>query len=150
MADNKSQDARSRNMAAIKGKDTKPELFLRSALFCKGLRYRKNVKSLPGCPDMWLAKYHTAIFVNGCFWHRHKDCKYAYMPKSRTEFWMTKFEKNEKRDTEVRERLKENNIRVLTVWECTIRKMQSSENDKENTLNDIIRFLNSDRSEIEL
>ena len=85
--DIKSAEDRSRNMAAIRSKDTKPEIFFRKLLFANGFRYRKNVNYVPGHPDLYLAKYHTAIFVHGCFWHRHKGCKYAYMPKSRQEFW---------------------------------------------------------------
>ena len=98
MADIKSPEERSRNMRAIRSKDTKPEIYLRKLLFAQGLRYRKNVQKLPGSPDMYLAKYRTAIFVHGCFWHRHQGCKYAYMPKSRTEFWVEKFDINVSRD----------------------------------------------------
>ena len=91
MADIKSPEERSRNMRAIRSKDTKPEVYLRKLLFAQGLRYRKNVSQIPGHPDMYLAKYRTGIFVHGRFWHRHEGCKYAYMPKSRTEFWQKKF-----------------------------------------------------------
>ena len=91
MADIKSPEERSRNMSAIRSKDTKPELYLRKLLFAEGLRYRKNVERIPGCPDMFLAKYHTAVFVHGCYWHRHYGCKYAYTPISRIDFWQNKF-----------------------------------------------------------
>ncbi len=150
MADNKSSVQRSRNMAAIKGKDTKPEIFLRTRLFSQGFRYRKNVRSLPGHPDLWLSRYNAVIFVNGCFWHRHANCKYAYTPKSRVDFWTDKFEKNIVRDQTVRKELESRHIRVLTVWECTIRKMQSSAEFCEITLNTIDRFLHSDTLELEL
>lgn len=124
--DIKSTEDRSRNMAAIRSKDTKPELFFRKLLFANGFRYRKNVNYVPGHPDLYLAKYHTAIFVHGCFWHRHNGCKYAYMPKSRQEFWNEKFEKNIKRDEEVLKQLADKNIKCLIVWECTIKKMKKS------------------------
>lgn len=82
MTDIKSPEERSRNMAAIRSKDTKPEVYLRKLLFAQGYRYRKNYKKIPGHPDIYLPKYRTAIFVHGCFWHRHQGCKYAYMPKA--------------------------------------------------------------------
>ena len=125
--DIKSAEDRSRNMAAIRSKDTKPEIFFRKLLFANGFRYRKNVNYVPGHPDLYLAKYHTAIFVHGCFWHRHNGCKYAYMPKSRTEFWTEKFERNIARDKEVLKQLVERNIKCLIVWECTVDKMLKNE-----------------------
>lgn len=79
MADIKSPEERSRNMSAIRSRNTKPELYLRKLLFAEGLRYRTNVKKLPGCPDMYFARYRTAVFVHGCFWHQHEGCRYAYM-----------------------------------------------------------------------
>ena len=91
MADIVSPERRSKNMSAIRSKDTKPEIYLRKLLFAEGYRYRIAEKSIPGHPDMFLRKYNTAIFVHGCFWHRHQGCKYAYMPKSRVEFWQKKF-----------------------------------------------------------
>ena len=120
MADIKTPEERSRNMSAIRSKDTKPELYLRKLLFAEGLRYRKNVQKLPGCPDMYFARYHTAVFVHGCFWHRHEGCKYAYTPKTRMEFWQQKFETNIRRDKVVQEQLAAMNIRCLVVWECTL------------------------------
>ena len=98
MADNHSKESRSRNMAQIKGKNTLPEIMVRKFLFGKGFRYRINDKSLPGKPDIVLPKYRTVIFVNGCFWHGHADCKYADLPKTRTEWWKTKIDKNKERD----------------------------------------------------
>jgi len=98
MADIKSPEERSLNMSKIRSKDTKPEVWFRKKLFERGYRYRKHVSYIPGHPDLWLAKYNTAIFVHGCFWHRHSNCKYAYMPKSRTEYWQEKFDRNIKRD----------------------------------------------------
>ena len=141
--DIKSAEDRSRNMAAIRSKDTKPEIFFRKLLFAKGFRYRKNVNYIPGHPDLYLAKYHTAIFVHGCFWHRHKGCKYAYMPKSRQEFWNEKFEKNIKRDGEVLRQLSEKKVKCLIVWECTIRKMIRSEAYLKERMLIVLDFLNS-------
>ena len=85
--DIKSPEERSKNMAAIHSKNTKPEVYFRKLLFAQGYRYSLNSKNIPGHPDIYLKKYNTAIFVHGCFWHRHEGCKYAYMPKSRAEFW---------------------------------------------------------------
>ena len=141
--DIKSAEDRSRNMAAIRSKDTKPEILFRKLLFANGFRYRKNVKYVPGHPDLYLAKYHTAIFVHGCFWHRHKGCKYAYMPKSRQEFWNEKFEKNIKRDGEVLRQLSEKKVKCLIVWECTIRKMIRSEAYLKERMLIVLDFLNS-------
>lgn len=123
MADIKSPEERSRNMAKIRSKDTKPELWFRRKLFERGYRYRKNVNNVPGHPDIWLAKYNTAIFVHGCFWHRHSGCKYAYIPKNRVDFWTDKFRRNVERDQKVRDELAATGIKMLIVWECTIKKM---------------------------
>ena len=100
--DIKSEAERSRNMSRIRSTDTKPEVYFRKKLFAAGYRYRKNDRRLPGCPDIYLPKYRTVIFVHGCFWHRHEGCKYAYMPKSRIDFWGKKFQRNVERDREVR------------------------------------------------
>ncbi len=101
MADIKSLEDRSKNMAAIKNKNTKPEIYLRKELFSRGYRYRIASPMVPGHPDMYLAKYKLAIFVHGCFWHRHEGCKYSYMPKSRVDFWDKKFKSNIVRDKTV-------------------------------------------------
>lgn len=100
-------------MSRIKGKDTSIEVQVRKYLFRQGFRYRKNVSTLPGKPDIVLPKYRVAVFVNGCFWHRHPDCKYAYMPKSRVEFWQGKFERNVKNDELHRKKLAEVGWRVI-------------------------------------
>ena len=105
MADVKTPEQRSRNMAAIRGKDTKPEMIVRKYLFSRGLRFRVQVKKLPGTPDIVLPKYRTAIFVNGCFWHRHEGCKYFRLPKSNVEFWKEKIERNIERDIRNRTRV---------------------------------------------
>lgn len=98
-------EQRSKNMAAICSKDTKPEVYFRKLLFAKGYRYSLNSKNVPGHPDIYLRKYNTAVFIHGCFWHRHKDCKFAYMPKSKVVFWQNKFETNQKRDFVVKNEL---------------------------------------------
>ena len=98
---NKISDQRSRNMAAIKSKNTKPEIAVRKLLHSLGYRFRLHRKDLPGSPDIVLPKYRTAIFVHGCFWHRHENCKYATTPKTRESFWNKKFEDNKKRDLEI-------------------------------------------------
>ena len=150
MADIKSPEERSRNMRAIRSKDTKQEIYLRKLLFAQGLRYRKNVQKLPGSPDMYLAKYRTAIFVHGCFWHRHQGCKYAYMPKSRTEFWVEKFDINVSRDRLVHEQLSRMGIRYLIVWECTINAMVKSPIFREDQLREILAFLEGTEESMEL
>ena len=150
MADIKSSEERSRNMRAIRSKDTKPEIYLRKLLFAQGLRYRKNVQKLLGSPDMYLAKYRTAIFVHGCFWHRHQGCKYAYMPKSRTEFWVEKFDVNVSRDRLVHEQLSRMGIRYLIVWECTINAMVKSTIFREDQLREILAFLEGTEESMEL
>lgn len=143
MADIKSPEERSKNMAAIKGKNTKPELFLRKHLFAAGFRYRVNCSSIVGHPDIWLKKYNTAIFVHGCYWHRHPGCKYAYTPKSRVDFWNNKFTENINRDRRVQAELCEQGIRCLIVWECTIRNSRKTESELAILLQKIIDFLNS-------
>ena len=150
MADVLTPKQRSYNMSQIHGKDTKPEEYIRKLLFNHGYRYRKNVKNVPGHPDAWLARYNTAVFVNGCFWHRHEGCKYAYTPKSRIEFWNDKFQKNTARDKVVEDQLKEQGIRSLVIWECTIRKMMQKSNIESDTLNLVEDFLHSDREHEEL
>ena len=150
MTDIKSPEARSRNMAAIKGKNTKPEQYLCHELFTRGFRYRKNVNYIEGHPDIFLRKYNTAIFVHGCFWHRHKDCKYAYTPKSREDFWHGKFKRNVQRDAEVQESLKNEGIRFIIIWECTIKKMRNDEHYKSQVMEGIERFLMGTKSFLEL
>ncbi len=121
--DIKSHEDRSKNMAAIHSRDTKPEVYFRKKLFARGYRYSIAPKKIMGRPDIYMRKYNTAIFIHGCFWHRHQGCKYAYMPKTRVEFWQKKFDDNVKRDEKVRKSLLEQKIKCLIVWECTIRQM---------------------------
>ncbi len=136
MADNHSKESRSRNMAQIKGKNTLPEIMVRKFLFGKGFRYRINDKSLPGKPDIVLPKYRTFIFVNGCFWHGHADCKYADLPKTRTEWWKTKIDKNKERDNKVHLELKKSRWNIITVWTCQLKPQ-----NRTNTLESIVLLL---------
>ena len=121
MADVMTQEQRSRCMAAIKGKDTKPEMIVRKYLFSRGLRFRVQVRKLPGTPDIVLPKYKTVIFVNGCFWHGHKGCKYFRLPKSNVDFWQTKITRNVERDAEAEAELMRLGWKVIRIWECEIK-----------------------------
>ena len=127
MADIKSKEERSRNMATIKGKDTKPEMIVRKYLFSKGLRFRVHVKKLAGSPDIVLPKYKTVIFVNGCFWHGHEGCKYSHLPKSNEFFWEQKIRRNKARDITTEFVLQTEGWRVIRVWECEIKKVSTRE-----------------------
>ncbi len=111
---------RSRCMSKIKGKNTAPELSVRSLLHRMGFRFRLHVKDLPGCPDIVLPKYRSVIFVHGCFWHRHVGCKYAYTPKSRQNFWTEKFRRNVERHEQVAEQLRLKGWNVIVLWECQL------------------------------
>ena len=108
-------------MQRIKSKDTKPELLVRRFLFSHGFRYRLNVKQLPGSPDIVLKKYRTAIFINGCFWHGHDDCKYFVLPKTNTPFWQDKINRNKERDLERRIELRDLGWHTITLWECQLK-----------------------------
>lgn len=145
--DIKSLEERSKNMAAIHSKNTKPEVYLRKLLFKKGYRYGLNSKSVAGHPDIYLKKYNTAIFVHGCFWHRHEGCKYAYMPKSRVEFWKKKFDDNVKRDELVRKELESKKVKIVVVWECTIKRMKKDEEFRKEKLNQLEECLKNESSE---
>lgn len=122
MTDVLSKRQRSFNMSRIKSFDTRPEKIVRKFLFSKGLRYRKNDKRYPGHPDIVLPKYKTVIFVNGCFWHRHKGCRYATTPSTNEEFWTNKFKKTIERDINEQSLLKKMGWKVIVVWECSLRK----------------------------
>lgn len=127
MADRHTKEQRSRNMAAIPSASTRPELYLRHALWHHGFRYRTNDKRLPGRPDIVLPKYRTVIFVHGCFWHGHKDCKYYTVPKTNTEFWRAKIARNQERDQEVWRKLEAKGWSVIIVWECELKKAKLEE-----------------------
>ena len=118
MTDILTKEKRSWNMSRIRNKNTRPEIVVRSLLHCIGYRFRLHRKDLPGNPDIVLPKYKTIIFVHGCFWHRHKNCKYAYTPKSRVDFWQKKFLGNIERDCKHKKELKKLGWKVLVIWEC--------------------------------
>ncbi|MDE7354920.1 MAG: very short patch repair endonuclease [Acetatifactor sp.] len=124
--DTVTSEQRSKNMSAIRSKDTKPEIYFRKLFFSRGYRYRVNSKQVSGHPDVYLRKYNTAIFIHGCFWHRHEKCKYAYMPKSNVEFWNKKFDTNIRRDAVVQEELRAGGIKCLIIWECTVKQMKKN------------------------
>lgn len=126
MADNHTKEERSRNMSLIRSTDTKPEKTVRSYLFANGLRYRKNVRKLPGCPDIVLKKYNAVVFVNGCFWHHH-DCSRFKWPKSNTDYWKQKIDNNVRRDLENYNTLESMGWRVFIVWECQLKKTVADE-----------------------
>ena len=118
---------RSYNMSMIKGKNTKPEEMVRNYLFSQGFRYRKNVRTLPGSPDIVLPKYKTVIFVNGCFWHGHKGCRYFVWPENNADFWREKITTNIQRDANKIALLEQAGWRVMVVWECELKKDKSAE-----------------------
>ena len=132
-------EQRSRCMAAVKGKDTKPEMIVRKYLFSRGMRFRVQVRKLPGTPDIVLPKYKTAIFVNGCFWHGHEGCKYFRLPKSNVEFWKEKIGRNIERDRESMQALLDLGWKIIRVWECELRNKAN----REDTLNKIYKSITS-------
>ena len=129
MADNHTKEIRSMNMSHIRSKNTKPEEIVRKYLFSKGLRYRKNVRKLPGCPDIVLKKYKAVIFVNGCFWHKH-DCGRFVWSSSNAEYWSKKINRNVERDAQNIALLTEQGWRVLIIWECQLKKNVAEQNLK--------------------
>lgn len=122
MADVHDKKTRSYNMSQIKGKDTKPEILVRKFLFSKGFRYRLHDRQLPGKPDIVLPKYKTVIFVHGCFWHGHSNCKYFVVPKTRTNWWLQKINRNKFLDEKNTKALRLDSWKVLTIFECNLRK----------------------------
>lgn len=137
---------RSRMMAGIKGRDTQPELKLRKALHARGLRYRVHVKDLPGRPDIALNKFGAVVFVHGCFWHRHLECRFCAAPTSRPDFWQAKFRANVERDRSVRQALTTGGWRVATIWECALR----GRDRVLTTSSKVIDWLKSDIQSLEL
>lgn len=133
MADVHTPKQRSYNMSRIHGKDTKPEEMVRKFLFSQGFRYRKNDARLPGKPDIVLPKYKTAIFVNGCFWHKHEGCKYFVWPKNNAEFWKNKLEKNSERDSRNYALLQDTGWHVIVIWDCELKT-----NTRSITLNNLV------------
>ena len=122
MSDNHSKEQRSYNMSRIKSTDSSPELAVRKYLFGRGLRYRKNDKRFPGRPDLVFPKYRVIIFINGCFWHMHKNCPSFVMPKSNLDYWTEKLRNNKIRDQLNIQKLEEMGWHVITVWECELKK----------------------------
>lgn len=121
MADVHDKATRSFNMSRIRSKDTKPEILIRKFLFQNGFRYRLHDAKLPGKPDIVLPKYKTVIFINGCFWHGHENCKYFKLPKTRTEWWQAKIERNIINDKEKHTLLQQAGYKVIVIWECDIK-----------------------------
>jgi len=121
VADIVGPEKRSAMMSGIRGRDTRPELKVRSILHSLGYRFRLHAANLPGKPDIVLPKLKTVILVHGCFWHRHKGCRFCYSPKTRIDFWEKKFVRNQERDREVRRRLRSLGWRTIVVWECKTR-----------------------------
>ncbi|WP_104473755.1 very short patch repair endonuclease [Acinetobacter indicus] len=138
---------RSRMMAGIKGRNTKPEILIRKLLHKKGFRFRLHVKDLPGKPDIVLPKYKAVNFVNGCFWHGHKDCRFFKLPATRTEFWQEKIMRNQANDSKSINLLLENNWKVAVIWECSIR---GATKDPDTVIDLISEWLPSERSFIEI
>ena len=122
MVDIFSKEKRHDVMSKIKGKDTKIEIKVRYWLFHKGIRYRKNCKNILGRPDIAIKKYKIAIFVHGCFWHGHENCKYYRIPKSNIEFWQSKIEKNRERDKKIIECLENEGWQVFVIWGCMLKE----------------------------
>ncbi|MBL8160226.1 DNA mismatch endonuclease Vsr [Candidatus Saccharibacteria bacterium] len=128
------KEHRSWNMSRIRGKDTAPEMLVRKYLYAHGIRYRLHAK-LPGKPDVVIRKNNSVLFINGCFWHGHNNCKYAVTPKSNTDFWQSKISGNVERDQRNRQQLEADGWKVLTVWECELEK------DRDRTLQNILSFM---------
>ena len=132
VADNHSKEVRSMNMSHIRSTDSKPEEIVRKYLFSQGFRYRKNVRKLPGCPDIVLAKYRTVIFVNGCFWHKH-NCPRFVWPSSNQDYWKPKIQRNVERDCKNQRALQNLGWNVLVVWECELKRAV-----REKRLNELV------------
>lgn len=137
MTDTMTPEQRSRCMAAIKSKDTKPEIMVRKFLFSKGLRYRVNNRKLPGSPDIVLKKYKTVVFIDGCFWHGHEGCKYYRLPKTNTDFWRHKIAMNIARDYANGVELDLAGWRVIRIWECEIKTKAKREERLERLYKEI-------------
>lgn len=147
MTDIVDSSTRSRMMAGIKSRNTKPEILIRKLLHKKGFRFRLHVKDLPGKPDIVLPKYKAAIFVNGCFWHGHKNCYLFKLPATRTEFWQEKITKNQFNDSKSIKLLLDNDWIVCVVWECSIR---GAKKDADKVVNKISEWLLSESSFVEI
>jgi len=149
MTDTMTKEQRHECMAAIKGKDTKPEMIVRRFLHAAGYRYRLHDRKLPGCPDLVFPGLHTVIFIHGCFWHGHENCKYFRLPKSNVEFWQNKIDRNRKRDVKVRTALEEQRWNVITVWECGLRDKARRDETLKNIVRQLFDIRNHTHSETE-
>ena len=138
MADVHDKKTRSYNMSQIKATDTKPELLVRKFLHAQGFRYKLHDKTLPGKPDIVLPKYKTVIFIHGCFWHGHSNCKYYVVPKTRTDWWVNKINTNSSNDLKAIRALKKEGWKVIMVWECRLKAGK-----KEKTLSQILKKLSN-------
>lgn len=137
MADTMTKEQRHKCMAAVKSKDTKPEMLVRRYLHAHGWRYGLHNRKLPGCPDLVFRQIKTVVFIHGCFWHGHKDCKYFRLPKSNEDFWKPKIERNIDRDAKVKEELERQGWNVIVVWECDLKNKSL----RETTLDTLNRTL---------
>ncbi len=133
MTDVHSKETRSFNMSRIRSKDTKPEITVRKFLFANGLRYRLHSKQLPGKPDLVLPKHKTVIFIHGCFWHGHENCKHYSVPKTRTDWWLSKIANNATNHNKSVEKLEATGWKVVIVWECGLKK-----NKRGDTLSNLL------------
>lgn len=134
MADIFSKAKRSEIMSKISGKETKPEILVRKFLFAQGFRYRKNDKRLPGKPDIVLPKYKTLIFVHGCFWHGHQNCKKSALPQTNYEFWKNKIQKNVVRDKSKQRELKKLGWKLVVIWQCQMKNRELFEKAMKRTI----------------
>lgn len=146
MTDTYSSEKRSDIMSKISGKETKPEILVRKYLFANSFRFGKNVKALPGKPDIVLPKYKTIIFVHGCFWHGHKDCKKSQLPQTRKEFWSLKILKNIQNDARNMETLKQQKWNVMIIWECELKNKVSREEKLISVKEELLLQLKSSQS----
>ena len=145
MTDIVDKQTRSRMMAGIKGKNTKPELVLRRALHARGFRYRLHSKNVPGRPDLVFPKHHAIVFVHGCFWHRH-ECDLFRWPESRTEFWREKLDANAARDEKAADALDTAGWRQAVIWECALKGRKKR--DFQDTMQRLIAWIRSDEQAI--
>ena len=141
MADVHTPAQRSYNMATIRSTNTKPELLVRKYLHAQGYRYKLHDKTLPGKPDLVLPKYRTVIFIHGCFWHGHNNCKYYVVPKTKTEWWLNKINGNKANDTKALKALKKEGWTVITIWECDLKPKKA-----EKTLERLVKKMEARRS----
>lgn len=139
-----SPEIRSRMMAGIRGKNTRPEMTVRSFLHQRGIRFRLHGHGLPGKPDVVLPRWNAIVFVHGCFWHGHIGCRYFKLPKTREEFWKTKIHGNSRRDSVAVDLLREAGWRVAIIWECALR------DEPAQALEELLQFIRSDSSLIEV